>query len=59
MGDDLAKKAAREELLRKLRSIAASANDARDYLHDIESLGGYLDDMMNDLERARGLAERI
>jgi hypothetical protein len=42
----------RDELLRKLRSIAASANDAQDHVSNIEELGSRLDDIQDDLNRA-------
>ena len=50
---------AREELRLKLRSIAASAQDAQDYFDDLENLGELLEDMQGDLNRALVLAERL
>lgn len=53
------KREAREELRLKLRSIAASAQDAQDFFDDIEALGERLEDMQGDLNRAFALAERL
>lgn len=50
---------ARQELTLKLRSIAASANDAQGAVHDLEQLGACLEDMQGDLNRAFALAEKI
>lgn len=53
------KQEAREELGRKLRALASSAQSAQDYIGDLENLGEILSDMQGDLNRAFALAERL